>query len=227
MKNYLPCCGSVAIVCVGANYTFGYDWAPGTESLFRIESRDLSGAFGINNTYYVGLKLMAYARAQSFKDYTLRVKLEQPRFVITISEISSSPGQKNIKNGGLKSNVSGVLLQGIFFRPFLEETMLVHLKRGLVKSFFVSQDEPATVTNIKKSILAQLQLDASGSLELMMEQPVSLPLPIPYKLKQENSLVYTYPENVSLKQQLSSEMVQTMEKIKTYNNIHNWTQQGL
>jgi hypothetical protein len=40
--------------------------------------------------------------------------------------------------------------------------MLVHLKRGLVENFYVSQEEPVSVTNIKRSLLAQLQLDVSG-----------------------------------------------------------------
>ena len=170
---------------------------------------------------------MAYARVQSFKDNTLRVKIEQPRFVISISEVSLSPTQKKIKNSGMKTDVSRVLLQGIFFRPFLEEPMLVHLKRGLVKRFFVSQNEPAAVTNIKNSLLAQLKLGASGSLELIKKRPVSLPLPIIYKLKQVKSLVYTYPEHVTPKHQLQCESVQTMDKINSYKIIRNFTKHGL
>merc|ERR1712061_642982 len=44
-----------------------------------------------------------------------------------------------------------------------ETPILVHLKRGLVEEFFVARDEPTSVTNLKRSLLSQLQLDVSGS----------------------------------------------------------------
>ena len=117
----------------------------------------------------------------------------------------------------------GALPQGNSYRMFLEEAMLVHVKRGLVRSFFVSKNEPAAVTNIKKYFLTQLQRDVSHSLELMKKQPVSSPLSIPSKIKEEKSLVYTYPGQAALNHQSSSNVVQAKDQerkiVKTQGNI--------
>ena len=190
---------------MGVNSTFGYVWVPGKESLLRFESNDLSDVLGIKNLHYAGIKLMANARVQSFSDYSLRVRLEQPRFATINGEISVMEAQKNISDGGYQGN--GNFRRGRVFRQFLEETVLVHLKRGLVKSFFVSVNEPSAITNIKKFLLEQLQLDASGALKLMKKQHINLPLPIPDKMKEEKSLVYTYPDHVSVNHQLSPKVV--------------------
>ena len=144
-----------------ANSTLRYGWAPGTESIFRFESQVLTGIPDINNSQYAGLKLTANVRVQAFPDYTLRVKLEQPRFITLNGEISLTEARRIIGTGGAKSGAKEHLPQE--FRRFLEEPILVHLKRGLVESFFVSQDEPVAITNIKRSVLTQLQLDVSGS----------------------------------------------------------------
>jgi len=40
---------------------------------------------------------------------------------------------------------------------------LVHLKRGIVENFYVEASEPQSITNIKRSFLAQIQLDVTGS----------------------------------------------------------------
>ena len=144
-----------------ANSTYHYGWAPGTESVFRFESQVLTGIPDIRNSQFAGLKLHAKVHVQAFPDYTLRIKLEQPRFITLNGEITISEAPRIIGNGGSKSGAKENLPEE--FRRFLEEPMLVHLKRGLVESFFVSKDEPVAVTNIKRSLLAQLQLDISAS----------------------------------------------------------------
>ena len=40
---------------------------------------------------------------------------------------------------------------------------MVHLKAGVVTSVIVGKNEPASITNIKKSVLSQLQMDITGS----------------------------------------------------------------
>ena len=144
-----------------ANSIARYGWAPETESLFRFESQVLTGIPDIDKSHYAGVKLMANVRVQAANDYTLRVKLEQPRFMTLNGEISLTQAYRVIGNGGPRANAKEHLSQQ--FRKFLEEPMLVHLKKGLVQSFFVARDEPVAVTNIKRSLLAQLQLDISGS----------------------------------------------------------------
>ena len=37
------------------------------------------------------------------------------------------------------------------------------MKRGVVESFFVQENEPQAITNLKKAFLAQIQLDITGS----------------------------------------------------------------
>ena len=144
-----------------ANSTLRYGWAPGTESLFRFESQVLTGIPDIRNSQYAGLKLKANVRVQAFPDYTLRLKLEQPQFITLNGEISLTEARRIIGTGGANSGAKEQLPQE--FRRFLEEPVLVHLKRGLVESFFVSQDEPVAITNIKRSLLSQLQLDITGA----------------------------------------------------------------
>merc|ERR1712020_107304 len=76
-------------------------------------------------------------------------------------EISLTEVGRIIGNGGSNSGAKEILPEE--FRRHLEEPMLVHLKRGLVENFYVAKEEPVDVTNIKRSLLAQLQLDISAS----------------------------------------------------------------
>ena len=46
---------------------------------------------------------------------------------------------------------------------YLVEPFLVHLRRGVIEELFVNQDEPIVITNIKKALLSQLQLDLTAS----------------------------------------------------------------
>ena len=49
------------------------------------------------------------------------------------------------------------------FKDQLETSFVVHLKEGIVQSFFVSANEPTSITNIKRSLMSQLQLDIGGA----------------------------------------------------------------
>ena len=42
-------------------------------------------------------------------------------------------------------------------------SLQVHLRRGVVEALFVEDNEPASVTNIKKAIVSNLNMDLSGS----------------------------------------------------------------
>ena len=161
IKSFYLILQFVAIACVQAKSTLRYGWAPDTESVFRLESQVLTGIPDIQNSHYSGIKFTAQARVQAFPDYTLRIKLDQLQFITLNGQISLTEANRVIGNGGIGSGAKEHLPND--FRKFLEEPMLVHLKRGLVQSFFVSEHEPVAVTNIKRSLLAQLQLDLSGS----------------------------------------------------------------
>ena len=159
----------LVVACVHANSIHRYGWSPRTESVFRFESQLLKGIPDIRNTQYAGLKITAQVRVQAFQDYTLRVKMENPRFVTLNGQITLSEANRIIGNGGPHSGHKDVSLGS--FQRYLEEPIVVHLKRGLIENFFVSQDEPVSVTNIKRSLLAQLQLDVTGSQRIAADIP--------------------------------------------------------
>ena len=85
---------------------------------------------------------------------------------------------------------------------YLGETVLVQLKRGDVKGFFVGRDEPNVVTNIKRSFLSQIALDIPESsnavlktphtgmmIELLRSGSIAARLPLPSKTRKETSLL--------------------------------------
>ena len=88
---------------------------------------------------YSDLTLKAQVRVQSFPDFSLRIKIENPSFVWDNAEVK-------LTEDAIRS---------------LKTPFLVHLKGGLAKSLFVSKDEPIAITNIKKSLLSHMQLETS------------------------------------------------------------------
>merc|ERR1712212_146131 len=116
-----------------------------------------------------GLKIMANVRVQALQDYTLRVKIDNAQLVTLNGEIEVTDANRIMENGGANSDS----LRDNFppeFKRHLETPILVNLKRGVVEEFFVAQDEPMSVTNIKRSLLSQLQLDISGSEQTISRQ---------------------------------------------------------
>ena len=131
------------------------------ERVFRLESQILTGIPDIDKSQYAGFKLMANVRVQSFNDYSLRIQLEDSELVSLNGKIDITEDNRIIGDGGQSSGSQNSLPQE--FKQHLENPVLVHLKRGLVESFVVAQDEPIAVTNLKRSLISQLQLDVSGS----------------------------------------------------------------
>merc|ERR1719334_925103 len=116
-----------------------------------------------------GLKIMANVRVQALQDYTLRVKIDNAQLVTLNGEIDLTDANRIVENGGANSES----LHDNFppeFKKHLETPILVNLKRGVVEEFFVAQNEPMSVTNIKRSLLSQLQLDISGSQQAISRQ---------------------------------------------------------
>ena len=84
---------------------------------------------------------------------------------------------------------------------YLGETVLVQLKRGHVKGFYVGREEPNEVTNIKRSFLSQIAVDISASshtvatttntgmiIQLLRSEAIDARLPLPSKTRKETSL---------------------------------------
>jgi hypothetical protein len=144
-----------------------YAWRPNQEFIYRYESQVLTGIPDLRGQY-AGLKLASDVIVQTFRDYSLRIKFVDPKFVIVNEELKVRNGRPQVPNPEKEVPES--------LRRFLTEPFEVHLKRGVVESLFVSRDEPVAVTNIKKSLLSQLQLDVTASRknEILSELPKDL-----------------------------------------------------
>jgi len=150
-----------------------YGWTPSKELTFRFESQVLTGIPEIHSQFG-GLKLSSTVRVQTQNDYSLRIKLESSRFVTVNGRVSPSSQEEGVRASGEGESESDSSSQETqlpeWVRKSLEKPFLVHLKRGVVQSFFVEDDEPVVVTNIKKALLSQLQMDLSGSGRIASEQ---------------------------------------------------------
>ena len=167
-----------------------YNWIPETEKVFHFESK-------IRNASSDGLGIRTQARVQAFADHTLRIKFDGSHLY-------------HIINGTLDFPVGPVVLKLLV--GYLEETVLVQLKRGHVKSFFVGREEPKAVTNIKRSFLSHIASDTSDSsntvmkipptgrgiiLELLRSEAITDRLPLPSRARKETSLFPIRHDNTS------------------------------
>ena len=156
------------------------NWIPETEKVFQFESK-------IPNDSPDGLGIKTQVRVQTFADHTLRMKFEGSRLYHIINDTLDFP----------VGPVVSKLLIG-----YLEETVLVQLKREHVKSFFVGREEPNAVTNIKRSFLSQISFDTpefshtalkthhTGMIiELLRSEAITARLPLPSKIRKETSLL--------------------------------------
>ena len=159
-------------------------WTPETEEIFHYESKIPSSSpdwFGID----------AQVRVQAFGDHTLRLKFEGSKIYHQINDTLELP-------------VSPMVLKSLL--GYLEETVLVQLKRGHVRSFFVNLNEPSEVTNIKKSFLYKISHDSSyathillkttstGTIkEVLRKNGIATKLPLPSKIRKVASLQPTIP----------------------------------
>ena len=139
------------------------------ESVFRFESHALHGIPEIKQSQWTGIKIMANIRVQAMQDYTLRVKIDDAQLVTLNGDVDLTDDNRIAGNGGQESGALHLDFPQEFKRH-LEAPVSVHLKRGVVVEFFVSRDEPISVTNLKRSVLSQLQLDISGSQQVPNHQ---------------------------------------------------------
>ena len=136
-----------------------HGWTTAQEYLYRFESQVLTGIPDINKSHYSGIKLSAQARVQAQNEYTLMVKLDQVKFMTLNGEIELNEANRIIENGGPRSGAKEQLPAE--FKQLLETPFKVQLKKGLVEKFSILPNEHVAVTNIKRSLLAQLQLDVT------------------------------------------------------------------
>ena len=138
------------MISVGAalgNSTHRYAWQPRHEYQYRYESRIDFSIPEIRADQKSGLKLAAIIRVQAKNDYSLLIKLTQPRF-LTINGLAHEEVETPIPAA---------------FKTHMEATFKVHLRKGVFEAMFVEAAEPVAVTNIKRAIVATLNMDLSAS----------------------------------------------------------------
>merc|ERR1712212_357534 len=154
---------------VYSNSIHYYGWAPGQEMVFNYQSHVLTGIPEINQSHWSGVKVNAKVIVQSYSDYSLRLRIIDPEFwTINGQNVMLSETGRVLRDQSLTQSIKVESLTKEF-KKFLLEPFLVHMKSGIVESFLVSEDEPASITNIKKSILSQLQMDVAGNLRSRLE----------------------------------------------------------
>ena len=166
-------------------------WKPNEENIFEFsylisamsaEDNDymhLSSDPNISN----GLKLKAQVKVQSFSDQTLRAKMNHIRFYTSAGPVTLETAHESL--GDAEVFLIRTLNHGIKeFKNYLEEPMMISMKRGLMKNMIVSIDESSCVTAIKKLLFAELQkLNSTFGLKHLMKQPIVSVLPIPSRPK--------------------------------------------
>jgi len=148
MKFFLAC-----LLFVGAalsNSTHRYAWQPQKQYSYRYESQVDFSIPEIRANQKSGLRLTSILRVQALNDFSLLIKFDQPRFLTF----------NGLQEQGRREQHEEPIPQ--VFRQHLEQPFKVHLKRGVVESLYVNQNEPIAVTNIKKAVLSSLTMDLSA-----------------------------------------------------------------
>jgi len=185
----------LVVATVHANSLHYYGWVPGKETLFQYESETLVGIPEIKASHRSGVKVSSKVRVQAFSDYSLRVKIEEPRIFSVNGEVALTETGRLIKEQSPEAYKQEVI-PGQFLQ-FLEQPFLVYLKSGVVQSFLVDQNEPVSVTNIKKAVLAQIQLDIAGTRRSQIEaNHIQLPLNEEGQISEHISFFTTTEETV-------------------------------
>ena len=162
-----------------------YKWIPETEKIFLFESKAPSDSPGVTP-----LGIQTEVRVQVFADHTFRMKFEGAQLYCKINSTLVVP--------------VGRLIQPLYsqgFDRYLEETVLVQLKRGHVKTFYVGAMEPNAVTNIKRAFLSKISgpwvRTTLTVLRILKKEAILTRLPLPHKTRKETSLLQTDPEATS------------------------------
>merc|ERR1712029_772001 len=163
--------------------------------VFNYQSQVLTGIPEISESHWSGVKLNAKLIVQSFSDFTMRLRITEPEFwTINGQNVRLSETGRVLREQESPESVKVESLTGEFKR-FLLEPFLVQLKAGVVESVLVSKDEPASITNIKKSILSQIQLDIAATRRTMLETN-SISMPISEEVSEPVSYFTTLEESV-------------------------------
>jgi len=137
--------------------------------VFNYQSQVLTGIPDISQSHWSGIKMNAKVIVQSYSDYTMRLRIAEPEFwTINGQNVRLSENGRVLRE---QESPESVKVESITeeFKRFLIEPFLIRMKSGVVESVLVSMMEPASVTNIKKSILSQIQIDIAGTRRTQLE----------------------------------------------------------
>jgi len=185
----------LVVASVHSNSLNYYGWAPGKEMVFNYHSQVLSGIPEISDSHWSGVKMNAKVIVQSYSDYSMRLRIDEPEFwTINGQNIRLSETGRVMRE---QESTESVKVESITqeFKRFLLEPFLVHMKAGVVESLLISKNEPASVTNIKKSILSQIQIDVAGTRRTQLETN-HIKLPVSEESNEQISYFTTMEESV-------------------------------
>ena len=149
------------VASVHANSIRHYGWIPGKEATFYYESHVLHGIPAIHKSHFAGVKLTSKVIVQSYSDYSLRIKITEPVFITINGEVKLTETGRLTKHQIPESaKIDAIPVE---FKEHLETPFIVYLKNGVVETFSVGKNEPLAVTNLKKSVLSQINLDILGT----------------------------------------------------------------
>merc|ERR1719365_573881 len=135
---------------------------------FNYQSQVLTGIPEISQSHWSGIKMNAKVIAQTFSDYSMRLRVAEPEFwTVNGQNVRLSETGRVMREQETESVKVESLTEE--FKRYLMEPFLVHLKAGVVESVIVGKDEPTSITNIKKSILSQIQMDIAGTRRTQLE----------------------------------------------------------
>ena len=86
---------SISVGVALCNSSAFYGWSPNKEYVFRYESQVITGIPSIQQQF-AGLKLSSDVRVQSFGDYSLRIKFENPKFIVVNQELKIKDGRPQV-----------------------------------------------------------------------------------------------------------------------------------
>ena len=171
-------------------------WSPNAETVLRYKSNDLTSSFqdaqqlnGFNDPKTV--HMVADVKVQAFNDDTLRVKLEHMRFYGRNGEVSMMEAHQILDP---MSSGSGHSMHGAqVFKTFLQDPMLIFVKKGRAKNLLVSKNEPEGVTKIKKVLANDLMKNGQPEyLQVVKKNAIIRPFRISTNAKKIDILRYEF-----------------------------------
>jgi len=175
-------------------------WTPNTETVLRYKSNKLTPTFNdilhfdgeserMNNPNSV--QMVADVKVQASNDETLRVKLEHIKFYARNAEVSMTQAHQILDptGAGTGHKTHGAQV----FKTFLQDPMLIFVKKGRAKNLLVSKNEPEGVTQIKKVLANDLMKNGQPEyLQVVKKNAIIRPFRISTNAKKIDILRYEF-----------------------------------